>query len=268
MPQRYAYEIGRRLEMTQDDPGGRVLVLQHLAAEGPGSIGEHLAAVGMQLTVIELDEGDLIPPLSEFDLMLAMGGPMDVWDEDRYPWMSEEKIAIRQWVSELQRPYVGVCLGHQLLADALGGHVGTMAEPEIGVMEIDVTPEGLRDPLFSRVPSPLRGLQWHGAQVLRLPPAGVLLATNPYCHIQALRVGPCAWGVQFHLEVSETTVPEWERVPEYQATLEMHGRSEADWLRNDVVRHLPRLRRDMETLVSPIIAKVQQGHDSREAAVP
>jgi GMP synthase-like glutamine amidotransferase len=267
MLQRYAHDIGRTPDMT-GDARGRVLVLQHLAAEGPGSIGEYLTAAGMQLTVVELDEGDLIPPLPEFEMMLVMGGPMDVWDEDRYPWMREEKIAIRRWVSELSRPYLGVCLGHQLLADALGGHVGTMTEPEIGVMEIDVTPEGRRDSLFSQLPSQVRGLQWHGARVVRLPPGGVILATNAYCEIQAQRVGPCAWGVQFHLEVSESTVPEWARVPEYRATLEAHGRGGDDWLSNDVARHLPTLRRDTGALLSAVIAHMQRGHDSRGANVP
>jgi GMP synthase-like glutamine amidotransferase len=246
---------------------GRVLVLQHLAAEGPGSIGDHLTTAGMELTIVELDEGGLIPPLRDFDLLLVMGGPMDVWEEGLYPWMSEEKRAIRQWVFELERPYVGVCLGHQLLADALGGEVGTMARPEIGVHEIELTPEGLRDPLFSGLPSRVRGLQWHGAQVVRLPPGGVNLAANPYCGIQALRVGPCAWGVQFHLEVDESTVPEWALVPQYRATLETHGRGDADWLGNAVALHLPTLRRDAKTLLAPVIATVERDHASREAAV-
>jgi GMP synthase-like glutamine amidotransferase len=253
--------------MTRNVCNGRVLVLQHLAAEGPGSIGDHLNAAGMHLTVVELDEGDVIPPLSDFDLLLVMGGPMDVWEEERHPWMSEEKHAIRRWVSELGRPYLGVCLGHQLLADALGGEVGTMAVPEVGVMEIGLTPEGLRDPLFSGLRSRMKGLQWHGAQVMRLPPGGVSLAANVHCGIQALRVGPWAWGVQFHLEVDESTVPEWARVPEYRATLEAHGRGDVNWLSNAVTRHLPSLRRDTETLLAPVIAKVEQDHASRETSL-
>jgi GMP synthase-like glutamine amidotransferase len=143
-----------------------------------------------------------------------------------------------------------------------------MAEPEIGVMEIEVTPEGQRDPLFSQLPLPLRGLQWHGAQVDRLPPDGTTLATNANCGIQALRVGPCAWGVQFHLEVSESTVPEWVLVPEYRATLERHGRDHGEWLSNDVARYLPTLRRATGALLSPVIAQVRSGDGLREEAVP
>jgi GMP synthase-like glutamine amidotransferase len=254
-------------DMTGHGGQGHVLVLQHLAAEGPGSIGDHLEAAGLQLTTVELDEGGVIPPLDDFDLLLVMGGPMDVWEEDLHPWLRQEKRAIRQWVSELGRPYIGVCLGHQLLADALGGEVASMAVPEIGVMEIELTPEGRRDPLFSALRPPVPGLQWHGAQVVRLPPGGVTLATNAWCAIQAFLVGPWAWGVQFHLEVDESTVPEWVQVPEYRSTLDAHGRGDADWLSQAVARHLPTLRRDAETLLAPVIAQVAQAHVNREAAV-
>ena len=124
----------------------------------------------MSLTVVELDEGEPIPAaLDEFDFMVVMGGPMDVWQESQYPWMAAEKAAIRRWVSELGRPFLGVCLGHQLLADALGGEVGPMTKPEIGLMEIELTEAGSADPAFGRIPSRFYGLQWHGAQVRQTP---------------------------------------------------------------------------------------------------
>jgi GMP synthase-like glutamine amidotransferase len=253
--------------MTKDLQGGRVLVLQHLAAEGPGSIGDRLAGAGLQLTPVELDEGEEIPALTDFDLMLVMGGPMDVWQEDLYPWLTAEKAAIRAWVRELERPYVGVCLGHQLLADALCGEVAPMTTPEIGVMEIELTAAARHDPVFFGLPPWVRGLQWHGAQVVGLPADGVVLASNANGNFQAIRVGPCAWGVQFHLEVNASTVPEWAQVPEYRITLEAYGEGDADGLGAAVARHLSAMERDTETLLAGILAVVDQASGRRREGV-
>src|ERR1700722_8191492 len=92
---------------------GRVLVLQHHPLEDPGSLGPLLRDAGLSLTVVELDAGEALPPLEPFDLVLAMGGPMDVWEDKEHPWLVDEMAAIRYWVAELGRPFFGVCLGHQ-----------------------------------------------------------------------------------------------------------------------------------------------------------
>jgi GMP synthase-like glutamine amidotransferase len=201
----------------------RALVFQHLAVEHPGSLGLMLDAAGVELVTIELDDGDAVPDLDPFDLLIVMGGPMDVWEEDCHQWMSPEKAAIRRWVTELDRPYLGVCLGHQLLADALGGEVKRMAAPEVGVVRLDLTPEASVDPLFRSAPRALDGLQWHGAEVTRLPAHSTLLASNDACAVQAFRVGRHAWGVQFHVEVQTTTVALWTEVPAYRQALEDTG---------------------------------------------
>ena len=163
--------------------------------------------------------GRPFPTSSAFDMLLVMGGPQHVWEEDEHPWLVQEKAAIARWVSELGRPCLGVCLGHQLLADALGGTVKPMAVPEIGVNEIHLTAEGLADPVAGSLPRTLPALQWHEAEVVEPPPGALVLARNDYCEVQALRVGPLAWGVQFHLEVGPGTVPKWAAVPEYERTL-------------------------------------------------
>jgi GMP synthase-like glutamine amidotransferase len=254
--------------MTCEAGTGRALVLQHLAAEGPGTIGDHLIAAGMSLTVIELDEAATIPTtLDDFDLMVVMGGPMDVWQEKLHPWMVTEKAAIRRWVCDMGRPFLGVCLGHQLLADALGGQVRPMAKPEIGLMAMELTPAGRADPAFSQFPSPFFGLQWHGAHVRRPPAGGVVLASNEHCGVQALRVGRWAWGVQFHLEVDEATVAEWSLVPEYRATLESLGHGDADWLGAAVAPHLAAMRRNTARLLSEILTTLAHEPDGRTGAV-
>ena len=102
-----------------------------------------------------------------------------------------------------------------------------MEEPEIGVVNIALTPEGRSDRVFGQLPEVLLGLQWHGAAVVRLPEGAVALAGNERCTFQALRVGTCAWGVQFHVEVESSTIPKWARVPEYDEALARTGSSAA-----------------------------------------
>ena len=119
-----------------------IIILQHIKIEDPGYIKDLMLADGLNLTTIELDEGDKIPnDLSKFDGMFCMGGPMDTFMEKEYPWLIEEKRKIKEFVVDLKKPYLGFCLGCQLLGEVVGGKVVRSTPAEIGMMDIDFTKE-------------------------------------------------------------------------------------------------------------------------------
>lgn len=196
-----------------------ILVFQHIDCEHPGIFREFLREDGVAWSAVHFDKGDEIPNLEDYQVLWVMGGPMDVWDVQEYPWLVQEKAAIRKWVRELQRPFLGLCLGHQLLADALGGTCGPQRPPEIGVLDIQLTREGQADPLFKSMPAQQKCLQWHSVCVAQPPEEATVLAVSDACRNQAMRVGSVAWSMQYHVELEPDTVDNWSKVPAYEAAL-------------------------------------------------
>lgn len=198
----------------------KILVFQHLAVEHPGVFRDFFREHGILWDAVELDSGVPIPSLDGYDALWVMGGPMDVWETDLYPWLIPEKAAIREAVVERRLPFLGICLGHQLLADALGGSCRKMAAPEIGVHKVILTDNAAADPLFQGLPATKEVLQWHAVEVAALPPGATVLATSPACSVQAMRVGDRAWGVQYHVEITATTVTDWSSDQGYRCVLQ------------------------------------------------
>ena len=200
-----------------------IIVLQHIKIEDPGYIKDLMLLDNVNLTTIELDEGEKIPnDLSKFDAMFCMGGPMDTWMEDKYPWLIEEKKKIKNFVVDLQKPYLGFCLGCQLLGEAVGGKVVKSNPAEIGMMDINFSNKKNNDSLFSSFPNKIKSLQWHSYEVNNLESNKdvTILASSPITKYQIFKYQNHAYGIQFHIEIKDTTVNEWGCVPEYKSALE------------------------------------------------
>jgi GMP synthase-like glutamine amidotransferase len=236
----------------------KIIVLQHLAVEHPGVFRDFLRADGLSWDTVELDAGETIPDLSPYNLMLVMGGPQDTWQEDQFPWLVTEKAAIRHFVRDLGRPYLGLCLGHQLLAAALGGHVGPGDKSEVGVSTVEGLPAAAGDALLGGSSFPATVLQWHGAEVKTLPPDAEHLASSPDCAIQAFRYGRHAWGLQYHVEATGSTVDDWAAIPEYAAALERTlGSGAVDALRTRVAQEIPNFNTQARLIYDRLMAVVR-----------
>lgn len=184
------------------------VVLQHVPHEGPGALGPAMRETGADVQVVRIDGGEPVPSPGAVDTMtglVVMGGPMGVHDD--LPWLEAERALIRTAV-EAGLPVLGVCLGAQQLAAALGAEVMKGPEPECGVGEVHLTPMALSDPVFGAAPTPLPCVHWHG-DTFSLPEGAVRLAGNEAYENQAFRMGACAYGLQFHVEVTASLVAHW-----------------------------------------------------------
>jgi GMP synthase-like glutamine amidotransferase len=184
------------------------LLVQHVAFEGPGAIAGAIADTGADLTLLRMDRDDTLPsPAAMTDVagLIVMGGPMSVHDD--LSWLADERALLRAAV-EAGRPVLGVCLGAQQLAAALGASVLQGPAPEWGVGEVHLTAEADRDPVFGPAPTPLPCMHWHG-DTFALPEGAVRLAGNAAYENQAFRFGERAYGLQFHVEVTASLVAHW-----------------------------------------------------------
>jgi len=180
------------------------LIIQHTPVEGPGLILNSLLEAGVQTRTIHSADGQSVPRTMEgHDALVIMGGPMSVTELERYPYLADELDLVKSALA-MNKPVLGVCLGAQLLAVALGGTMTKGLQPEIGWHEVRLSGEAAELPAWRGVPSPFSAFHWHG-EVFSLPNGATCLAHSQLTDCQAFKMGN-AWGLLFHLEVTEAAI--------------------------------------------------------------
>ena len=184
-----------------------LLIVKHVDIEGPGLIEDCLRQEKIPYQVLSLESGLHLPKLDNLTHLVLLGGPMNVYEEDRYPFLVEEDLFIKEAIQR-GKSILGICLGAQLIAKALGAKVFKAAVKEIGWYDVSLTRIGTIDPFFSRLPRTFSVFQWHG-DTFEIPHGAVLLATSSPVPHQAFRYGDHVYGLQFHLEVTQDIIREW-----------------------------------------------------------
>jgi GMP synthase (glutamine-hydrolysing) len=184
----------------------RVLSVTHGPSVPGGVFDEVAEAAGHELERWVVPLGGAPQPAVSYGAVMVFGGSMHPDSDEQHAWLAREEEFLREALAQ-GVPVVGVCLGAQMLARAAGGWVGPAPEPEIGWFEIELTPEGRRDPVLGVLPPRAEAFQWH-SYTFAVPEQGTELARSAAC-TQAFRVGSRAWGLQFHAEVTLPMVQAW-----------------------------------------------------------
>ena len=184
-----------------------ILIVQHAPHEHPAALKRALESQGLSTILVNIFENQLLPKSNDISGLISLGGPMGANDEIDYPWLLDE-IALMRACFDKQIPTVGICLGGQMLARALGGKVSQNPHPEIGWFELQVKPDALKDPLFSATGAKPHFYQWHYDTFF--PPHGAeILAESVLCERQAFKINDTTYGFQFHPEADHQLVDEW-----------------------------------------------------------
>jgi GMP synthase-like glutamine amidotransferase len=182
----------------------RIHSLQHVSFEDSAYIGSWAANKGHVLSSTRLFADERCPKIEEFDILLIMGGPMNVYEEGKYPWLRHEKRFIKQAIQG-GKIVLGICLGAQLIAEVLGGNITKNKNKEIGWFPVCLTDYGQRASLLAQLPSSFIAFHWHG-DTFSIPPRCEHIATNDACPNQGFQYKDRVLGLQFHIEATEISI--------------------------------------------------------------
>ncbi|MCH7599398.1 MAG: gamma-glutamyl-gamma-aminobutyrate hydrolase family protein [Myxococcales bacterium] len=234
----------------------RLLVFQHVAHEILGTLDPLLRSHGVRIRYVNFGRNPTaVPKIDGYNGLVVLGGPMNVNEFESHPHLETELRLISEAI-ECGIPILGICLGAQLLAKALGAEVRAYEEKEIGWYELEPTPDGLQDPLFSHFAEHETVFQWHG-DTFDIPEDAVQLALGRGCANQAFRYGDSAYGLQFHLEVDAALIERWLAIPAHVAEIEAcDGRICPDEIRRGTVLHAARLAEISDQTFANFIALI------------
>jgi GMP synthase (glutamine-hydrolysing) len=219
----------------------RIVVLQHVPHEELGTLNFLLRTAGFAVDTVNFwCETGAHPTLENYQGLIVLGGPMGVYEADKYPHLATEKELIECAVKK-NLPVLGICLGAQLIANALGATVYPNGIKEIGWYDLAPTADGKNDPLFHHLSATEKVFQWHG-DTFDLPNGAVHLASSPLCTNQAFRYGRNVYALQFHLEVDAKMIDAWLDVPQNRAEIAaLKGNIDPKTIHADTRRHIARL---------------------------
>jgi GMP synthase (glutamine-hydrolysing) len=220
----------------------RLLVCQHVPYEILGTLDPLLRGSGFRIRYVNFGRTpEALPTIDGYQGLIILGGPMNVGEEDRYPHLRTEKALVREAVEE-GVPVLGICLGAQLIAAALGAEVRPATETEIGWYDVAPTMAAREDPVLAHFAASERLFQWHG-DTFELPDGAVHLAAGDTVPNQAFRWGDNVYGLQFHLEVDEPTIERWLQVPLHREQIaRLGGKIDPEEIRRATPRHIGRLK--------------------------